>query len=136
MKCWKRRDDRRRVGDIDRKPITSSQSSSRVLTIFSLASGVVLDAAMGPAQGKKTGENTLFRSLQEAFQPGDVMLGDRLFCSFQDLATQRARSVDVVVRQHQSRLTDFRRGQSLGTLDHGVQWQRPAFSSRRFERAT
>lgn len=109
---------------------------ARVVSIFSLAGGAVLDAAMGPAQGKKTGENTLFRGLQKAFQPGDVMLGDRLFCSYQDLATQRARGVDVVARQHQSRRTDFRRGHWLRTLDHVVQWQRPCFNSQRFERAT
>ena len=33
--------------------------------------------------------------------------------------------VDGVVRQHQCRATDFRRGQRLGARDHGVSWTRP-----------
>jgi len=34
--------------------------------------------------------------------------------------------VDVVMRQHQTRHTDFRRGKRLGARDHVVQWERPA----------
>ena len=34
--------------------------------------------------------------------------------------------VDVVMRQHQRRHTDFRRGQRLGGRDHVVSWTRPA----------
>ncbi len=33
--------------------------------------------------------------------------------------------VDVVMRQHQRRSTDFRRGRRLGTRDHVVSWARP-----------
>ena len=33
--------------------------------------------------------------------------------------------VDVVVRQHQLRHTDFRRGRRLGSKDHVVAWARP-----------
>jgi len=33
--------------------------------------------------------------------------------------------VDVVMRQHQSRHTDFRRGKRLGVRDHVVNWVRP-----------
>jgi hypothetical protein len=109
---------------------------ARVVAILSLASGAVLDAAMGPMRGKKTGENTLFRGLYPALNPGDVLLGDRLFCSYQDLATCGARGIDIVVRQHQSRHTDFRRGQWLGMLDHLAVWQRPKFNCQRFDRAT
>lgn len=109
---------------------------ARLVIIVSLACGAVLDAAMGPMRGKKTGENTLFRTLLEALLPGDVLLVDRLFGSYQELATCRGRNVDVVARQHITRHTDFRRGQWLGTLDHIVVWQRPKFVSQRFDRAT
>jgi hypothetical protein len=60
-----------------------------------------------------------------SFQPGDVFLGDCGFSSYFLLALLRARNVDVVVRQHQSRRTDFRLGQRLGKEDHVVVWQRP-----------
>ena len=109
---------------------------ARVVAIFSLACGAVLDAAMGPMRGKKTGENTLFLGLLSALQPGDVLLVDRLFGSYRQLATCRSKHIDVVARQHQSRRTDFRRGKWLGALDHVVEWQRPRFDSERFDRAT
>jgi hypothetical protein len=109
---------------------------ARVLVVFSLACATVLEAAMGPLSGKKTGELSLFRGLDDVLQAGDVLLVDRLFCTFRDIATQLARGVDLVVRQHASRRTDFRRGRWLGTQDHVVVWHRPAFASRRFDRVT
>jgi hypothetical protein len=108
---------------------------ARVLTILSLAYGTVLDAAMGPMRGKKTGENTLFRSLFSSLQEGDVLLGDSLFPSYRDIATLRRQGVDVVARQNATRNTDFRCGRWLGTLDHVVVWKRPSFDSARFDRA-
>jgi len=36
---------------------------ARILTIFSLSVGTVLDAAIGKYHGKQTGENSLFRRL-------------------------------------------------------------------------
>ncbi len=107
---------------------------ARVVAIFSLACGVVLDAAMASIHGKKTGETTLFRKLRGILQAGDVLLVDRLFGGFRDLAECRSRGVDVVARQHASRHTDFRRGRWLGTLDHVVTWRRPRFNRDRFTR--
>jgi len=37
-----------------------------------------------------------------------------------------AAGVDVLFEQNGSRITDFRRGQSLGTRDHIVHWSKPA----------
>jgi len=112
---------------------------ARILTIFSLSCAVVLDAAMGPMRGKKTGETTLFRGLLDALQLdalqlGDVLLADRLFASYRDLAVCRARGVDVVARQHATRHTDFRRGRWVGIQDHVVFWKRPKFDRNRFTR--
>jgi hypothetical protein len=67
----------------------------------------------------------VLRRLLDRFQPGDVFLGDCCFCSYFLLALLLAEQVDVVVRQHQRRTTDFRFGQRLGKEDHVVQWQRP-----------
>jgi len=108
----------------------------RVLCIVSLACGTVLDVATGPMRGKKTGENTLLRTLHGVLEAGDILLVDRLLGSYQELATCRERGVDVLSRQHQTRRTDFRRGRWLGTLDHVVRWQRPKFDKNRFDRAT
>jgi hypothetical protein len=97
----------------------------RMVVLFSLATAAVSGVAIGPYKGKRTGETALLRSLLDRFQPGDVFLGDCGFCSYFLLALLRARNVDVVVRQHQSRRTDFRRGQRLGKEDHVAVWQRP-----------
>ncbi len=108
----------------------------RMVVVFSLAYGTALELAMGPMRGKKTGENELFRSMLDLFEAGDIMLGDRLFGSYRDIASLRARGVDVVCRMHQSRHCDFRRGRWLATYDHLVTWKRPTFDSKRFDRKT
>ena len=52
---------------------------ARLVVVFCLATGVVLESAIGPGRGKKTGENTLFRSLWDSLDPGDVVLADRCY---------------------------------------------------------
>jgi hypothetical protein len=98
----------------------------RMVVLFSLATAAVSGVAVGPSKGKQTGESALLRSLVDRLQPGDVFLGDCGFCSYLLLALLLARKVDVVVRQHQRRRTDFRLGQRLGKEDHVVVWQRPS----------
>ena len=99
---------------------------ARLLVVFSLAVGTVLEAAMGPYQGKQTGELALLRQLLDQFRPGDIVLADRFFCSYWVIAALQARGVDVVVRLHQARMADFRRGRRLGREDHLVTWTKPA----------
>ena len=65
------------------------------------------------------------RQLADGFEPGDVVLGDRSFGSFYELALWQARGVDAVVRLHQARRADFRTGRRLGPKDHVVVWGRP-----------
>jgi hypothetical protein len=98
---------------------------ARVVAVFCLATGAVVDAALGRGPGKQTGEAALLRELAGGFDPGDVVLADRLYGSFYDLATWLARGVDVVVRLHQARRPDFRTGRRLGPKDHVVTWGRP-----------
>lgn len=98
---------------------------ARILVVFSLATGAVVEAAIGKYQGKKTGENSLFRQLHHVLQTGDVVLADRHFCSWFDIALLAQRGVEVVLRQHQRRATDFRTGKRLGHDDHVVRWRKP-----------
>jgi hypothetical protein len=99
---------------------------ARIVVVFSLAVGTVLDAAIGKYQGKQTGENSLFRTLHEVLREGDVVLADRYFSGWFDLALLQQRGVDTVVRKHQLRATDFRTGTRLGSGDHLVCWSKPA----------
>jgi len=93
---------------------------------LSLATGMVTDMSIGPYAGKQTGENALLRSLLGRFNPGDVLLADRYYCSYFMIALLMERGIDFVVRLHQRRSVDFRRGRSLGTADQLLTWMRPA----------
>jgi len=98
---------------------------ARILAMFCLATGALLGLEVGPYQGKQTGELSLFRRLRGLLKPGDILLGDRLFCTYCDLAILMAQGVDAVVRLHQSRRADFRRGRRLGPDDHLATWRKP-----------
>lgn len=97
----------------------------RMVALLSLATAMVHGMAMGPGQGKATGETALFRQLLDRLKQGDVVVGDRYFCSYFMIALLRARGIDCVTRLHQRRTADFRRGRRLGPGDHVVTWPRP-----------
>ena len=95
------------------------------LADIELGDDAVLEAALGKYEGKKTGENSLFRTLKHCLDAGDVVVIDRYFSGWGDLALLQARGVDVVVRKHQRRHTDFREGKRLGKDDHQICWPKP-----------
>ena len=89
--------------------------------LMSLASGALLDFSTCGGSGN---ELTLWRKLWPLLCPGDVALGDRLYCGYADVALLRERGVDVVVRLGK-RKTDFRKGFAYGVLDHLTSWKCP-----------
>ena len=99
---------------------------ARACTVLSLATACVCDLAIGPYEGKQTGENALLRDMLDAFDEGDVVVFDRYYCSFMMLAMLSLGGVHVCTRLHQRRASDFRRGRRLGRDDHLVTWTRPA----------
>lgn len=115
-----------------RYPQPSSQAAgvgfplARIVVVICLATGAALDVAIGAHSGKGSGELGLFGTLGEAFEPGDVMLADALYCNYFLIATLARAGVDVLFEQHGSRITDFRRGKRLGARDHLVAWTKPA----------
>jgi hypothetical protein len=98
---------------------------ARVLVVFSLAVGAVLEAAISHYEGKQTGESSLFRHMHDRLDGGDVVIADRYFSGWFDLALLWQRGVDLVVRKHHSRATDFRQGRRVGREDHLVCWTKP-----------
>jgi hypothetical protein len=97
---------------------------AQMVVLICLATGSVLDAAIGRRTGKQTGEHALLRSLHGRLEAGDVLLGDAYYSSFDEVVTLVGMGVDVVMRQVANRKTDFRRGTRLGREDHLVTWQR------------
>jgi putative transposase len=98
---------------------------ARVCAVLSLATACVCDLAIGPYEGKETGENALLRGLLETFDENDVVVFDRYYGSFMMLALLSQRGLHVCARLHQRRHSDFRRGRRLGPGDHLVTWTRP-----------
>ena len=107
---------------------------ARIVVLIALATGGVLDAAIGAGKGKLTGEMALVRGLHGRLKRGDIVLADSYYSSFDEVVTLAGIGVDVVMRQHGGRSVDFRRGERLGREDHRVIWQRsrnrPGWMSR------
>ena len=97
----------------------------RMVVLLSLATGMLTDMAMGAYAGKQTSEMALMRALLDSLQSGDVFLADRYYCSYFMVAMLQQRGIDFVVRLHQARPVDFRRGRRLGQGDRLITWQRP-----------
>ena len=98
---------------------------ARACAVLSLATACVCDVAVGPYEGKGTGENALLRTLLDTFDDHDVVVFDRYYCSYMMVALLQQRGLQVCVRLHQCRSSDFRRGRRLGPDDHLITWRRP-----------
>jgi len=98
---------------------------ARLVVVLSLACGAVLAAAVGRIKGRQTSETMLFHGLHAALERDDVILADRFYCSYWEVALLLERGIDVVMRAHQRRAVDFRRGQRLGHEDHLIDWTKP-----------
>jgi Transposase DDE domain len=97
----------------------------RIVVLLSLATAMVCGMELGVYAGKETSELALFRKLLGQLAEGDILLADRYYCSYFQIALLLELGVDFVTRLHQHRTADFRRGQSLGRHDHLVTWTRP-----------
>lgn len=99
----------------------------RMVGIVCLASGAVLDAAIGKYQGKGGDEQTLLRAILDTLDAGDILLGDAYYGTYFLLCDLQARGVDAVFEQlgARKRNTDFRRGQRLGPRDHLITLTKP-----------
>jgi hypothetical protein len=98
----------------------------RAVVLLSLATAAAQGLAVGPYQGKESGETALLRTLLDQLAPGTMVVADRFYCSYFMVALLQARGVPVVVRLHQRRSSDFRRGRRWGRDDHVVLWPKPA----------
>jgi hypothetical protein len=116
----------------------------KLLALMDLATGMVRQLTM---LCLKVHEMSQLAGPHGALQAGDVLLGDRAFCSFGHLVLLAALSVDAVFRMHQRQIVDFTpgrpcRGKSkkkyqrgmpssrfvkrLGVDDQIVEWKKPA----------
>lgn len=95
---------------------------AKLVGCFCLASGALLHWAESTLH---VHESKLFRKLFAFFLPGDVVLTDRGLCSYVHISILLQAGVDTVMRLHQARPSDLRKGKRLGPNDRLVTWQKP-----------
>lgn len=95
---------------------------AKLVGCFCLASGALLHWAEGTLH---VHESRLFRKLFTFLLPGDVILTDRGFCSYIHIAILLRSGIDTVMRLHQARPGDLRKGKRLGPNDRLVTWLKP-----------
>jgi len=94
----------------------------KLVGLFCLASGALLHVVHGHWRQH---EALLVRRLWQFLGAGDILLADRGFCSFVGLHAILRQGADAVLRLHQARPVDFRRGRRLGRHDRLVTWVKP-----------
>lgn len=95
---------------------------ARLLAVFCWCSGALLELVVDTLH---VGELTLFRRLLECFAPHDVVLADRLYGNYAELALFQVRRVHGVCRVNRARRVDLRQGTRLGKHDRQLVWTRP-----------
>lgn len=117
--------------------------AAKVLALFHAGTGLLLDVLAAPLRAHDMGR---VDGVHPALGPGDVLVGDRAFCSSPHLATLLSRGAHAVFRAHQKQIIDFAPGRphtgprdkrapagrprsrwlrSLGALDQVVEWFKP-----------
>jgi len=91
----------------------------RVVALFCLGTGVLIDLAKGSLQ---VGERGLFRSLWGLLEEGDVVLADRGFCGYAEFYFLLQRGVDCAMRAQTHRTVGRIPLKSLGPGDMLVLW--------------
>lgn len=97
----------------------------RIGAMISLATGAVVDYALGPYEGKGTGETSLLMRMWSTLCPKDLLLADRYYATYAILAMALRDDVAVLMQCHAQRRVDYRKGQKLGKHDHLVEWKKP-----------
>jgi hypothetical protein len=100
--------------------------------LFSLASGALLGYAKG---NKHLAELPLLFRLRQLLASGDLLLGDRGFCSYVLMALLEMMGVACLFRLHQARPHDLRGGLRLGKKDRLLVWHKPPQKPRYLPKA-
>jgi len=98
---------------------------ARIVGLISLSAGSVVSYAMGPYQGKGSGETSLFSQIIDTIGTYDILLADRYYCTWAIIALILQQDSHILVQNHAQRKPDFRRGKKLGAKDHLIEWEKP-----------
>jgi hypothetical protein len=94
----------------------------KLVACFCLSSGALLKWV---ETSLKSHESRILKEFLSFFRAGEVVLTDRGFSSWSNLAVLMSKGVHAVMRAHQCRQLDYRQGRRLGRYDRLVSWQKP-----------
>jgi hypothetical protein len=80
---------------------------AHLMALFHAGTGLLIEAFAAPLHSHDMG---LVRKLHPRLEPGDVLVGDRGFCSFAHLAMLISQGFHAVFRVHQKQIIDFTPG--------------------------
>lgn len=81
------------------------------------------------AEGEQSAHDApIYRKLLHCFHPGDILCGDRAFCTYELMSSLQVREVDTLMRLHQARhrKLDWRKGRRIGKHQRLVTWKKPS----------
>jgi hypothetical protein len=85
---------------------------AHLVMLFDLTTGMLLRVTTSPL---RTHDMSQSAHLARELEPGDIVLGDRGFCSYAHLAMLRARGNHGVFRMHQKQIVNFAPGRPMPT---------------------
>jgi len=104
--------------------------SAHICGCFALGNGALLSFAGG---NKKSSELGLFRTQWDVFKPGDISLGDKMFCNYFELSMLRKRGVDSVVTLPSAKrrpIAEAHAVKILGKDDLIIKWKKPVWNKK------
>ncbi len=102
---------------------------ARICACFCLHTGGLLSHRVSDTS---RGELTLLREQWSAFRPGDIMMGDKGFCSYYDVWKFQMMGVDTVVTlARRTPVEDAKAIKMLGPDDLLITWAKPVWSKNR-----
>jgi hypothetical protein len=111
-----------------RWPQSSSQAEGcgfptmTIVGLFSLASCALIEFVHGTLRDD---ENGLFYKMKDIIGKGDLIVGDRLYCTYANICWLLGQGAEVVFRKHQSRNSEKGKIERLGKNDRIVHWNKP-----------
>jgi hypothetical protein len=97
----------------------------RCVSLISMATGMLVDLAIGPYCGKESGETALLRQIIDALQAGDVLVADSYYCTYWLLAMCKMRGAEVVMKNHHKREDHPQNAVRICKGQRKVVWPRP-----------
>lgn len=104
--------------------------AASIVGCFSLHNSALLSYELG---NKHDSEPELFRKQWEVFRSGDILLGDKMYCNYFDMAMLLRRGVDTLAAMPMNSRKSITRNDSIDSFAQGdllIQWKKPRWNKK------